>query len=287
MLDMRLNRRTFTLSAAFALANLKGTSSAAQESGIYTFAVLGLDRHTGGGSQRSDVIMISRVDLNEHTVRTLSIPRDLYVEIPGYGYAKINHAYQHGLEMDPDLKWQSGAEIAVATITHNFDVECDGVAVLEFERMPEMIDAIGGVEVDNPHALTDGGFDYRAGLITLNGDEATYFVRSRRHDGDGGRVMRQHLVLAALLEKLQQPDILPRIPDLVESLRGIVHTDISAELQLQLIAALPSIQRENLAFTNIEHLLWSDYTAGGAWIYQGDWSTLPQYVRSWLDGEVE
>lgn len=286
MLDIRLNRRSLTLSAGFALASLNSISTAAQESGIYTFAVLGLDRHEGAGSQRTDTIMISRVDLNEHTVRTLSIPRDLYVEVPGYGFAKINHGYQHGLEMDPELKWESGAKSAVATLTHNFGVEIDGVAALEFEAMPEMIDAIGGVEVDNPYALSDGGFDYPAGLITLNGDEATYFVRSRKHDGDGGRVMRQHLVLAAMLEKLQQPEILPRIPDLVEALSDVVHTDISTGLQLQLIAAIPAIQQENLAFTNIEELLWSDYTAGGAWIYQGDWTTLPQYVRSWLSGEI-
>lgn len=286
MPDIRLNRRTLTFGSAVALAGLTATSTSAQGSGRYTFAVLGLDRHEGEGSQRTDSIMISRVDLNAPSVRTISIPRDLYVEVPGFGYAKINHGYQYGLEMDPELKWESGAASAVATITHNFGVEIDGVAVLEFPMMPQMIDAIGGVEVNNPYELSDGGFEYAAGPITLDGDEATFYVRSRYQDGDGGRVMRQHLVLAAILEKLQQSEILPHIPEIVDTLHDVVHTDIGVETRLQLIAAIPGIQQEDLVFASIEEFLWSDYTAGGAWIYRGDWSTLPQYVRSWLDGEI-
>ncbi|MCO5216200.1 MAG: LCP family protein [Thermomicrobiales bacterium] len=287
-MDTRLNRRAFAFSTALALASFQRlfSTATAQESGIYTFAVFGLDRDEGEGSQRSDVIMISRVNLNEPSVRTLSIPRDLYVEVPGYGYAKINHGFRHGLETDPEHKWQSGAESAVATITHNFGVQIDGVAVLEFPEMPQVIDAIGGVEVDNPYAVPSAEDKYPEGLITLNGDEATLFVRLRQ-EGDGGRVMRQQLVLAAMLEKLQQPEILPRIPELIEALSDFVHTDIDPQVQLQLIAAIPTLQQEDLVFTNIEEFLWSDYTPGGAWIYRGDWSTLPQYVNAWLAGEID
>lgn len=286
MMDLRLNRRKIILSTAISLASLRAVIASAQEQTSFTFAVLGLDFHTGGGSQRADTIMLSRVDLSTNTVRTLSIPRDLYVEVPGYGYAKINHGYQHGLEMDPELKWESGAQSAVATLTHNFGVAIDGVAVLEFEHMPKMIDAVGGLDIDNPYAISEGSYEFPAGMIHLNGDEATMFVRSRSLDGDGGRVMRQHLVLTSLLGKLQQPEMITRIPELIQQLNEVVRTDISPELQLRLIAAIPSIAPENLAFTNIEEFLWSDYTAGGAWIYRGDWSTLPQYVQSWLNGEI-
>ena len=54
-----------------------------------------------------------------------------------------------------------------------------------------------------------------------------------------------------------------------------------------LIGLLPDLAPESLAFTNIDDQLWADTTAGGAWIYQGDWTTLPGYVQSWLDGEIE
>jgi len=99
--------------------------------------------------------------------------------------------------------------------------------------------------------------------------------------------MRQHLVLEALLAKLQQPDMLVRVPELIVMLNDAVKTDIPLEVQTQLLAVLPNIQPENLSFTNIEALLWSDYTAAGAWIYQGDWSTLPGYVQAWLEGSVD
>jgi anionic cell wall polymer biosynthesis LytR-Cps2A-Psr (LCP) family protein len=99
--------------------------------------------------------------------------------------------------------------------------------------------------------------------------------------------MRQHLVLEALLAKMQQPAMIPRIPELVVALNDAVKTGLSLEVQAQLMVALPTIQGENLSFTNIEDRLWSDYTAGGAWIYQGDWATLPGYVQAWLDGSVD
>lgn len=286
MLDTRFNRRSFTLSAAVALTGLRGLPTAAQESRVYTFAVLGLEPGTGDGLREAYAIMLSRVDLETRTVRTLSIPRLLFVEIPGYGDARISYAYQHGLELDPALKWQSGAEVALNTISHMFGVTCDGVVVVDIEGMAKVIDAIGGIEIDNPYAFSAGGFDYPAGLITLNGEEAVYFVRAQRHDGDGDQVMRRDLVQTAALERLQQSNVTQLIPDLLQSYNDIVHTDINAALQLQLIAAIPAIPQEDLAFTTIDELLWSDYASDGARIFRGDWSTLPQYVRSWLDGEV-
>lgn len=293
-----MTRRSVLAQIAAALVLGRATHVVAQDDNIFTFAVLGLDTRANDANQRSDAIMLSRVNLDEFTVRTLSIPRDLYVEIPGYGYSKINDAYQRGLASDPELKWQSGAEVFAKTIAHNFGIDIDGFAVIELQRLPELIDAVGGVEVDNPYAVvvkefpnfSGGGtreLDFPAGVLTLDGAATMDYVRTRQQDSDGGRVMRQHLVLAALLEKLQQPEMLLRVPDLVADLIDIVHTDISPELQIKLIAALPQVSIDNIAFTNIDRLLSSGYTEGGAWIYRGDWNTLPAYVRSWLNGEVE
>lgn len=259
----------------------------AQNQSGYTFLVLGIDTREQNLDQRSDTIMVARVDLDALTVRTLSIPRDLYVEIPGYGYDKINAAYQRGLTLSPDLDWEIAADLAAQTITHNFGVPIDGTAMTDMNRFPAIIDAVGGVDVDNPYPVDDPTWDeakFPAGMVHLDGAQALVFTRTRKMDGDGGRVMRQHLVLAALLAKLQQPDMLTRIPELIVALDDAVKTDIPLDIQAQLLTVLPDIQSENLSFTNIEALLWSDYTAGGAWIYQGDWSTLPAYVQSWLSG---
>jgi len=252
--------------------------------------VLGVDTREQNTDQRSDTVMVARVDPDALTVRTLSIPRDLYVEIPGYGFDKINAAYQQGLTLSNTLDWQVAAGLTLDTITHNFGVAIDGIALTDMNRFPAIIDAVGGIDVINPYAFYDDTYfklGFPAGGLHLNGADALVYCRIRVPDGDGGRVMRQHLVLEALLAKMQQPAMMPRIPELVVALNDAVKTDLSLEVQAQLMVALPNIQRENLSFTNIEDQLWSDYTAGGAWIYQGDWATLPGYVQAWLDGSVD
>ncbi len=261
----------------------------AQEGDSYSFLVLGLDTREENTDQRSDTIMLARVDMGAGTVRTLSIPRDLYVEIPGYRNDKVNAAYQIGLTLSDILDWEVAAGVAVETIAHNFGVAIDGVALTDMNRFPAIVDAVGGIDVVNPYAFTDDVYamtSFPAGQLHLDGDRALVYCRIRVPDGDGGRVMRQHLVLQALLVKLQEPDMLARLPALVGSLRDAVRTDIPPALQANLMTLLPNISSEDLAFTNIDHLLTPGYTAGGAWIYQADWSVLPGYVQSWLAGEA-
>jgi polyisoprenyl-teichoic acid--peptidoglycan teichoic acid transferase len=291
-LRISLSRRRLVeaaLGASLMAFGLPNSTFSMQAAGQYTFLGLGIDTREDNTDQRSDVIMVSRVNIESATVRTLSIPRDLYVESPGYGADKINSAYQYGLEAS-GVDWQAAANLTQETVSLNFGVTIDGFAVTDMNRFPAVIDAIGGVDVVNPYAFFDDVYFNRgfpAGELHLNGDEAMVFTRIRVPDGDGGRVMRQHLVLEAMLNKLQSPEILPRIPELITSLTQSVRTNISSATQAELIALFPRLSSESLAFTNIEPLLSSGYTAGGAWIYQADWSTLPGYVQAWLDGTIE
>jgi len=282
-------RRVFGLGlgALIAARLAKADPVIAQESGGWTFLVMGLDTREENADQRSDVIMLSRVDEPAGVVRTLSIPRDLWVEIPGHGNHKINAAYQIGLGSSPDLDWSDAAALTVDTIAHNFRIEVDGVVLTDMNRFPAIIDAVGGVDVNNPYDLVDPSWpevNFPAGMIHLDGAQALVYTRSRNIDGDGGRVMRQHLVLEALLRRLQEPGMLARLPDLIESLQRAVRTDIPLLVQAQLAAMLPGISSEDLAFTNIADQCWADYSEDGQWIYQADWSTLPAYVRDWLAG---
>ena len=291
-LPVRLARRRLLAMGLGAVAafHVGGLDIAdAQEGDIYTFLVLGLDTREETTDQRSDAMMVSRVDMTAGTVRTLSIPRDLYVEIPGYGGNKINWAYEFGLTLSDNLDWRVAAGVTVDTITHNFGVAIDGIALTDMNRFPAIIDAVSGVDVVNPYEFYDDTYcncGFPAGELHLDGADALVFCRIRVPDGDGGRVMRQHLVLQGLLDKLQRPETLPKVPALVEALRNAVRTDLPFDLQGRLMAMLPELSREDLAFTNIEDQLWSGYTAEGAWIYQGDWSTLPGYVQAWLADEI-
>jgi len=153
-----------------------------------------------------------------------------------------------------------------------------------------MIDAVGGIVVENPYDLTDKYWDglvLPAGPLELDGALALKYVRARSQDGDGGRVMRQQLVLQALLAKLQGPDFIGQIPQLVSSFQSNVRTNLDTSVQLELLTMLPGLTTEDLTFSNIDSQLTAGYTDGGAWIYEADWGTLPEYVQAWLDGENE
>lgn len=144
---------------------------------------------------------------------------------------------------------------------------------------PQIIDAIGGITVNNPYDYVQENWVFPEGPLQLDGESAIMFCRMRSQDGDDGRVMRQHLVLQGILARLQEPSMLPRVPELITSLSDVVRTTIPADVQTRLIAMLPALSRDDLAFTNIDYLLWADYAPNGAWIHQGDWSTLPGYVE--------
>jgi LCP family protein required for cell wall assembly len=258
----------------------------AQTPGVYTFAVIGTDFRTPEEPELSDVIKVARINTSAKMVRTLAIPRDLYVEIPGVGWGKINSAYATAIAASPTRDWRVAAQSTMDTITHMFGVSFDGVAQTDMQVFPQIIDAVGGVTVNNPSAVADGTFaQFPAGEITLTGEEAIRFCRTRKADSDDARVHRQHLVLEGILVKLQDPAMITRVPELITTLSGgVVRYDIAPAIQAELLLLLPQLTSESLAFTNIENQLWSDYTSGGAWIYQGDWSTLPGYVQSWLAG---
>jgi LCP family protein required for cell wall assembly len=286
-------RRLLGLSFGAAAAFQAGAFdiATAQDTDQYTFLVLGLDTREENTDQRSDIIMLARVDIAANTVRTLSIPRDLYVEIPGHGPDKINAAYQIGLTLSDNLDWEVAAALTIETITHNFGIAIDHTALTDMNRFPAVIDAVGGVDVVNPYDLGEPdaatNLLFAEGPLHLDGKDALLYTRLRHQDGDGARVMRQHLVLEALLDKLQQPEMLANLPALMASLGDSIRSDIPLTTQVRLMAMLPDLTASSLAFTNIDDQLWAGYTDAGAWIYQGDWSTLPGYVQAWLDGTVE
>ena len=89
--------------------------------------------------------MASRVNIAAGTVRTLSIPRDLYVEIPGHGFDKINAAFNLAVKADPQQRWDVGAAATMDTITYNFGLQFDGVAFTDMTVFPKIIDAVGEI----------------------------------------------------------------------------------------------------------------------------------------------
>lgn len=255
----------------------------------YTFLVLGMDTRPNEEELNTDVMMVSRVNLVENTVRTMSLPRDLYVEIPGIGYNKINAAFKSAAANGGE-DWMNGMTAARNTVEHNFGLTIDATLSVRFEGVEQIIDTFGGVTFDNPYELRDEAFEnlyFPAGEQHINGEQALRLMRTRNQDGDDGRVMRQQLLMTALLEQAKSPANIARLPELLTTLTDTVITDIPMDVQVQLLTAVPTIPAENVYWGTITHLLWGDTTASGMWIYQGDWAQLPGYVQMFLNGEVE
>lgn len=169
--------------------------------------------------------------------------------------------------------------------------------LVTFEGFSAVIDAVGGVEVVNPYDVYDAEYPtedfgtkeifYPAGPLHLNGEEALEFCRTRHQDTDGGRVMRQQLVLRALLDRLREPHLARGVAGILTRLRDAVWTDVPWRQQLSLAMMAREVEQEDLVFSSLVPLLWSGYTAEGAWIYTGDWSQIAWHVQAFLDGTAE
>jgi LCP family protein required for cell wall assembly len=237
--------------------------------------------------------MIARVDLVERTVRAVSIPRDLYVEIPGVGYDKITRAYDYGSRPAGD-DWNAGMDLVAATVEANFGLAVDAVVLTTFQGFVQIVDALGGIDLVNPYDLYDAEYPtwdygykeiyYPAGPLQLGGEEALEFARTRHQDGDDGRVMRQQLVLRALLERVRDPAIAADLPAVVAAARDAVRTTLTPAQMLALALAAPEFSNDGVTFGVLTPYLWSGYAPNGAWIYQGDWSQLSALVQGFLDG---
>ncbi|MGC1309293.1 MAG: LCP family protein [Phormidesmis sp.] len=180
---------------------------------------------------RTDTMLLIRVDPGEKVVNLMSIPRDTRVEIPGYGVDKINQA-----------NFEGGAELAAQTVMHNFDdVQIDRYVRISTEAFKEIVDLVGGIEVLVPKAMqyedkTQGlVIDLQPGLQMLDGDQAEQFARFRQDSyGDIGRVQRQQILLKALRQRMTNPTILPKLPQIVRVLQTHIDTNLSLEEMLAL-----------------------------------------------------
>jgi LCP family protein required for cell wall assembly len=260
-----------------------------------TVMVGGLDSREPDQPENADVFMLARVDLQQRAVRAISIPRDLYVEIPGFGFDKITRTYDFGSKANGG-DFRSGAATIEDTVAVNFGLALDGVVVTTFSGFEQIVDAMGGVEVNNPYDLYDAEFPttdygikeiyYPAGWIYLNGEQALEFVRSRKMDGDEGRVMRQQLVLRALLDRARDPEIAAALPGIVTEYRRSVRTNLGPSKHLALALAAPDFTNDSVVFGTLNGLVYPDSTASGMWIYSGDWSQIPGYVEAFLSGAI-
>jgi LCP family protein required for cell wall assembly len=262
-----------------------------------TVMVLGVDTRSENDDQNADVIILARLDLQNNALYSVSIPRDLQVEIPGHGPGKINGAYQVGLDRDPDNR-VAGIAMMRDTLEYNFGVFIDDYVMIDFEGFRDVVDAVGGIEITVPEQIVDEAYpteDYGTRLFTveagrqhMDGETALAYARTRHQDSDDKRRERQMLVIQALLQRGQQVGSLTRVSDMIGAVSGAALTSLQWEEQLALASMALRFDPANVRMANLEQPVIVPGTApDGAWIYTGDMSQIAIYIESALSGEVE
>lgn len=161
-------------------------------SGYRNIVLLGLDSSEYTG--RSDCIIIFSLNQETNDVKMTSIYRDTYVEVPGYGYTKINHAYAYG-----------GASLALSTINRNLDLDIKEFVTINFEIVKDVVDYVGGVEIDitSAEATQISGIS-KVGKYNLTGEQALAYGRIRKIDSDYKRTERMRTVINAVFNKVKK-----------------------------------------------------------------------------------
>lgn len=184
----------------------------------FSVLMLGVDEREGDKG-RSDTIIVLTVNPNNNSVKMLSIPRDTRTEIIGKNKEdKINHAYAFG-----------GVPMAMDTVENFLDIPIDYYIQINMEGFKDIVDAVGGVTVNNDLDFTSDGFHFTKGELTLNGEKALSFSRMRYEDprGDFGRQTRQRQIIQGVINKGASLSSLTNFSDIFSALGNNVRTNLT------------------------------------------------------------
>jgi len=242
------------------------------------------------GVYGTQVMMVISVDQQHKQAAMLSIPRDLWVRIPGLGMGKIGTAYHDG-----------GLALARQTVEENLRIQIDYYAWVGLDGFVKVIDTLGGVNLDVAHPIVDDRYPddlnsadpyaYRrlyipAGPQHLDGTRALEYVRSRHGDliGDFGRSGRQQQLLQALRAKTSGKAIAASLPQLAIDLRNIIRTDLTLTDLARLALLADQMKDQQVQRYVLAPPLYSrdGWSKDGQQIVIPDWTAIHQLVSSLL-----
>ncbi|MBA4548173.1 LCP family protein [Thermoactinomyces intermedius] len=199
--------------------------------------MLGVDERNGDQG-RADTIMIAALNPQEKDIVLTNIPRDTRVEIPGKNFRdKINHSYAYG-----------GVDLTRKTVEQFLDLPIDGYVQINMQGLKEIVDELGGIDVEVPFTFSYGGHTFKKGPMHLNGEETLAFARMRKEDplGDFGRIQRQQEVIRAIVRKGTDWTTITKLDTIMEKLGSNVKTDISPFQLLQLQNRYANLSRDHI-----------------------------------------
>lgn len=192
-----------------------------QPSGQVNILLLGSDLRPSDGGFRTDTMLLLTLNPTLGTANITSFPRDLYVYIPGWTVQRINTAQQHG-----------NFQLTQATFEYNFGVRPDHYVLINFQSFREVVDSLGGIDVEVEQRMSDqrdgyGDYTVTSGLHHMDGDLALWYARARYASDDFHRNQRQQEVILAIFKKLVSLDAIRKAPKMYDIYHRNVTTDMS------------------------------------------------------------
>lgn len=238
--------------------------------------LVGIDRRPGEAFvSRTDSMMVISVNPETDSMSVLSIPRDLYVQIPGYGQDRINTAVVYGSREGDYL---DGAALAMQTVSSNLGIPIHHFVMVDFGAFVRTIDLLEGIDVQVPYEINDPmypdmdyGYDplyIPAGLQHFDGQTALKYARTRHADSDFNRAYRQQQVLFAARNKalnLGIGEMILKAPSLYREVESGIRTDLSLEQIMRLGKTVSDIPSDNTRNAVLDQDYVTSYrTPGGA-----------------------
>lgn len=271
------------------LDGLSSTPLRGEDQGRVNFLLAGnsSDQEGHGGAELTDSIMVASLGTKDNTGFLLSVPRDLYVNIPGYGYAKINEAYQAGENMnfkEPGYP-EGGMGLLSKVISDNFGIELHYYALVNYTALEEAVNAVGGIDVtisssdsrglyDPSRDLTTGGplVDLPNGTSTLNGHQALNLARARGNSygsygyarGDFTRTENQRLIITALAAKAASAQTLAnpvKLGELFDTVGRNVKTNMTLGEVRRLYEIIQNIPSDSIKSVGLNDIDGENYLA--------------------------
>jgi len=246
------NNNPFQIVEAFSAADLKQTDGRTN----ILLAGYSADDANHGGAQLTDSIMILSIDQSNKSAAVVSVPRDLYVDIDGYGYSKINAAYVYGEQQKfaESGYADGGMGLLEKTVEENLGIHSNYQALINYTAFKDLVDAVGGISVTIKSSSSYGLYDPNTnlklsnGTQNLNGQTALNLARSRGEgygsygfaQGDFTRTQNQQAILLALKDKAGASLNLGKITNIADAVGDNIETD----LQLNEIKTLYSVSKK-------------------------------------------
>ena len=229
-----------------------------QLTGYRTILAVGYDVREGYEVGRSDTIIVAFLNMDDKSIKLLSIPRDSYVYIPGgLGCTKINHAFSYG-----------GVTLVKETVEYLLGITIDDYVAIDFEGFKQVVDAVGGVEVyvESDMINWDEHIEIYTGLHTLNGEQGLGFCRYRGEDcSDYERIQHQQYFIRQLIKKVLSLSSVTKISSFVDIFMKNVDTSISTSDMLDMATYAFSMDLNGMqVYTIPGYSMYIEY--GGYWL---------------------